>query len=116
MRVSVVGRKGTIIDVRDEVSGNDYSLDVKDWNADIIDYKAGTQINLIDVSVSDDALLVPSLLIYEPDMLVDISTIARCFMQYADSEKTTFSTSSVRRFRHAPRSSETSRRNCWTRL
>lgn len=87
MRVSVVGRKGTVIDVRDEVSGNDYSLDVKDWNADIIDYKAGTQINLIDVSVSDDALLVPSLLIYEPDMLVDISTIARCFMQYADSEK-----------------------------
>ncbi|MBP5136090.1 MAG: AAA family ATPase [Paludibacteraceae bacterium] len=87
MRASVIGRKGSVVEVRDEVSGNEYSVSVKDWSADAIDYKAGTQLNLIDVGVDTDGLLVPSLLIYEPDMLVDISTIARCFTQHADSEK-----------------------------
>jgi hypothetical protein len=46
--------------------------------------KEGTQLNLIYPRKSKE-VIYPELIIYEPDYLVDISTIAHCFTSYAES-------------------------------
>lgn len=42
------------------------------------------QVNLIRPR-EDDGIIYPELIIFEPDYLVNISTVARCFTSYADS-------------------------------
>lgn len=42
------------------------------------------QLNLVR-SREDDGVIYPELIIFEPDYLVNISTVARCFTSYADS-------------------------------
>ena len=44
----------------------------------------GTQLNLVRPRETDN-ILYPELIIYEPDYLVNISTVAHCFTNYADS-------------------------------
>lgn len=44
----------------------------------------GTQLNLIRPRVKDDTLY-PELIIYEPDLLIDISAVTGCFSAYTDS-------------------------------
>ena len=39
----------------------------------------GTQLNLLDCERQSSGLLVPQMVIVEPDFLIDISSIARCF-------------------------------------
>ncbi len=46
--------------------------------------KEGTQLNLICPRKHEE-IIYPELIIYEPDYLVDISAIARCFTGYAES-------------------------------
>lgn len=43
--------------------------------------RAGMQLNLLDCAMQDGVIL-PSLIVIEPDFLVDISAIARCFTEY----------------------------------
>ena len=40
----------------------------------------GTQLNLLDSEISDDGTLTPSLVVLEPDFLLDISTVAAGFI------------------------------------
>jgi DNA replication ATP-dependent helicase Dna2 len=40
------------------------------------------QLNLIDCHKEDDGSLTPRMIIVEPDFIIDISTIARCFTNY----------------------------------
>ena len=47
-------------------------------------FREGAQINLVRPR-EKDGILYPELIIYEPDLLVDISSIARCFTNYAES-------------------------------
>lgn len=42
-------------------------------------------LNLIHPYVAEDGTLVPEFIIFEPDFLVDVSTIVSCFDTYADS-------------------------------
>ena len=44
--------------------------------------RVGTQLNLLDCARSDEGALLPRRIIFEPDFLVDISSIARCFTDY----------------------------------
>ena len=46
--------------------------------------REGAQLNLIRPR-EDNGILYPELFIYEPDYLVNVSTIAHCFTNYADS-------------------------------
>ena len=45
----------------------------------------GAQFNLIRPYKHDDGIIYPELWIFEPDYLIDITTIANCFGSYADS-------------------------------
>ena len=42
----------------------------------------GAQLNLLDTAVDERGVLTPSLLVLEPDYLMDISTLAECFREY----------------------------------
>lgn len=42
----------------------------------------GTQLNLLDCARPEDGVLLPQHIIFEPDFLIDISSIARCFTGY----------------------------------
>ena len=42
----------------------------------------GTQLNLLDSTRSENGVLLPRRIIFEPDFLIDISSIARCFTDY----------------------------------
>lgn len=44
-------------------------------------FREGMQLNVLDARM-DEGVLVPRLIIVEPDFLVDISTIASCFKEY----------------------------------
>lgn len=44
--------------------------------------KKGMQLNLLDSEVQADQRVKPKLIVVEPDFLVDISSIARCFTDY----------------------------------
>ena len=55
-----------------------------DWSYLKTLFFAGAQLNLVCPRQQDEALY-PELIIFEPDYLVNISTVARCFTNYADS-------------------------------
>lgn len=46
-----------------------------------------TELNLINTRCSkdDESILIPELIIYQPDYLIDVSTVAGCFESYADT-------------------------------
>ena len=46
---------------------------------------AGMQLNLVRPRLGDDGTIMPELIIVEPDYLVDVTSVARCFTHYADS-------------------------------
>ncbi len=50
-------------------------------------FSVGTQLNLIDSADGEDGILVPRIVVFEPDFLVDISSIASCFTPYADAHE-----------------------------
>ena len=47
-------------------------------------FREDAQLNLVRPR-EDDGIVYPELIIFEPDYLVNISTVARCFTSYADS-------------------------------
>ena len=47
-------------------------------------FRQGTQLNLVHPR-EEGGIIYPELIIYEPDYLINISTVARCFTNYADS-------------------------------
>lgn len=55
-----------------------------DWNYLKTMFYKGAQLNLVRPR-EDDGIIYPELIIFEPDYLVNISTVAHCFTSYADS-------------------------------
>lgn len=55
-----------------------------DWNYLKDMFYKGAQLNLVRPR-EDDGVIYPELFIFEPDYLVNISTVAHCFTNYADS-------------------------------
>lgn len=47
--------------------------------------RPGTQLNLLDCSRDEDGTLRPGIIVYEPDCLLDISSIAACFESFGRS-------------------------------
>lgn len=55
-----------------------------DWTYLRALFHEGAQLNLVRPR-EDDGIVYPELIIYEPDYLVNITTVAHCFTNYADS-------------------------------
>ena len=86
-----------VVDLWDEqmiqgyVEGEEAVLVRVDYHAQAVDedlcyirklLEAGTQLFLLDVKTTPDGVLQPKQIIYEPDYLVDISSIAACWKEY----------------------------------
>ena len=94
MRVIVDSWDDAFVYVRTEVSTDGdltkvcYSRDLQhddfDWTYLRDLFYANAQLNLVHPR-EDDGIVYPELIIFEPDYLVNISTIAHCFTAYADS-------------------------------
>lgn len=48
--------------------------------------REGLQMNIIDARMNEERVLEPSLVVVEPDFLLDISSIAACFKEYGSHE------------------------------
>lgn len=48
-------------------------------------FRRGSQLNLIRPHADSDGILRPEMIIFEPDYLVNVTTIARCMTHYADA-------------------------------
>lgn len=48
--------------------------------------REGQQMNIIDARINEERVLEPSLVVVEPDFLLDISSIAACFKEYGHHE------------------------------
>lgn len=63
-----------------KIDYNDKSLGYNnEYLKDIV--KPSTQLNLLDSAVNNN-VLIPRIVVVEPDFLIDISTIAKCFADY----------------------------------
>jgi len=56
-----------------------------DWSYLRTLLREGTQLNLVRPRIESD-IIYPELIIVEPDYLVDISSVAKCFENYAESQ------------------------------
>lgn len=56
-----------------------------DWSYLAKMFYKGAQLNLVRPSVNEDGTILPELIIFEPDYLVNVTSVARCFTHYADS-------------------------------
>ena len=56
-----------------------------DWSYLKDMFHDGTQINLIRPHLGEGGVIMPELIIVEPDYLVNVTTVARCFSHYAES-------------------------------
>lgn len=61
-----------------------YGLDNqnKEFNETISRLWPFAQLNLLDVTVDEEGIHIPSMIVLEPDYLIDISTLAECFKDY----------------------------------
>jgi DNA replication ATP-dependent helicase Dna2 len=66
-------------DAQEQTIKIDYSEEHFDYLQGLL--KEGMQLNLLD-STLQDGLVKPQLIVLEPDYLIDISSIARCFQDY----------------------------------
>lgn len=55
-----------------------------DWSYMEKILRKGTQLNLVRIRMEED-ICMPELIIYEPDYLIDVTTVASCFESYAES-------------------------------
>jgi hypothetical protein len=65
------------IKVKHHVSGIN-----EEFNSTIAKLWKGSQLNLIDVTVDEQGIYLPELIILEPDYLLDISSLAECMKEY----------------------------------
>ncbi|MFA7492427.1 MAG: hypothetical protein WCZ43_02795, partial [Proteiniphilum sp.] len=55
------------------------------FNSSVEKFQEGAKLNLIDSAIDGDGFLIPNYIIFEPDYLIDASSIAECFQDYAIS-------------------------------
>ena len=89
LRCVVASIDGYTMTAKADTDGDDIVLKV-DFSNELQQYLAkilacGTQINLIGVRKGEGGLHTADYIIVEPDYLLDISTIARCFTNYGHS-------------------------------
>lgn len=90
MRVEVLQVDSEFIYVQEEANATEEPVKMRygiegvnhQFNATIQCLQAGSRLNLVDVKVDDEGVLIPELLILEPDYLVDISALAECMKEY----------------------------------
>lgn len=78
-----------------QTDGSDYGSELRvacqraeagrDWTYLMPMLARGTQLNLVRPKVNDAGTIIAELIILEPDCLVSITDVARCFGSYADS-------------------------------
>ena len=57
----------------------------QEFNPTVLKLWKGCQLNLIDVTIDDNNIYLASLIILEPDYLIDISSLAECMKEYGKS-------------------------------
>lgn len=64
---------------------NTYPTFPNDWSYLKTMFYSGAQLNLVRPHLIEGGVIQPELIIFEPDYLVNVTTIARCLTNYADS-------------------------------
>ena len=64
---------------------NTYHTFPTDWSYLRTMFYSGAQLNLVRPHMADDNTIQPELIIFEPDYLINVTTVARCLTSYADS-------------------------------
>lgn len=54
----------------------------EEFNETVSSIWNGCQLNLIDVTVDENGLYLPTIIIIEPDYLIDVSSLAECIKEY----------------------------------
>ena len=89
LRCVVAGTEGYTMTAKADTDGEglvlkvDFGNDQQQYLAKIL--TSGTQVNLIGVRKGEGEMFTADYIIVEPDYLLDISTIARCFTDYGHS-------------------------------
>lgn len=87
IRVNVSDWDSQYIYANDEENPTEEPIKIKhhvsgineEFNSTIAKLWKGSQLNLIDVTVDEQGIYLPDLIILEPDYLLDISSLAECF-------------------------------------
>lgn len=96
MRVIVKAVGTEYFNTEEDETGRQFTVSFTGWTDDpeTADWsylkewlRVGTQINLVRPKRQTDGSLAPELLIYEPDLLIDISNVAACFEDFAHSSR-----------------------------
>lgn len=58
----------------------------REFNETIGRIKEGTTLNLVDIEIDDQGYLRPSMIVLEPDFLLDISSVAECVKEHGAHE------------------------------
>lgn len=90
MRVKVLAVDTQYIYVQEEANPSAEPVKVRhhvagvntEFNDTVDGLWPGSQLNLIDVEVDEEGVLIPEILILEPDYLLDISSLAECMKEY----------------------------------
>lgn len=90
MRVEVLAVDEQFIYVQDDADPTEEPVKVRHhvekvneaFNDTVDGLWPGSQLNLIDVEVDEYGILIPELMILEPDYLMDISSLAECMKEY----------------------------------
>lgn len=87
IRVEVTSKDTEYIYAFDEENPTEESIKIKynvegvnaEFSTTIAKLWKGCQINLIDVTIEENGIYIPDLIILEPDYLIDISSLAECY-------------------------------------
>lgn len=90
IRIEVSSTDGQYIYAFDEENPTEEPIKIKhhvlgineEFNSTIAKLWKGIQLNLIDVTVDEQGIYLPDLIILEPDYLLDISSLAECMKEY----------------------------------
>ena len=90
LRVEVVSTDEHYIYAFDEENSTEDPIKIKhhitglnaEFNPTVANLWKSCQLNLIDVTIDDEGVYYPGLIILEPDYLIDVSSLAECMKEY----------------------------------
>lgn len=81
LRAVVTGVEGSVLKITTEQPSDVQAVDASLFPEVLAAARVGTQLNLLGVSVTPDAPTTADIIIYEPDYLIDVSSLSACFQE-----------------------------------